>query len=181
MRPATRPVSGRRFPAQPTVSTTTFPTRIRRQELRTLNGVPYLGTGGNTGSGVTGVRETGSTNPGTALAGNNPPVTMTQAQAQAYFPANFLGQTVPSAISTTTNWNADRGVRCGGEFVCPIRHIGNRRGWIECHHPDASADPRPGRHHQRRLHHPDRYLHPHRHLQRREPHRHRLRLARCCR
>ena len=70
-----------------------------------LNGVPYLGTGGNTGSGVTGPRETGSTNPGTALAGNNPPVTMTQAQAQAYFPANFLSQTVPSAVSATTNWN----------------------------------------------------------------------------
>jgi pectin methylesterase-like acyl-CoA thioesterase len=69
-----------------------------------LNGVPYLGAGGSTGSGVTGPRETGSTNPGTALAGNNPPVPMTQAQAQAYFPNNFLGQTVSSALSSTTNW-----------------------------------------------------------------------------
>ncbi|MBB5062240.1 pectinesterase family protein [Granulicella mallensis] len=70
-----------------------------------LNGNLYLGLGGNSGSGVSGPRETTSTNPGTAMANNNPPVTMSQAQAQAYFPTNFLSQTVPSSISTTTNWN----------------------------------------------------------------------------
>jgi pectin methylesterase-like acyl-CoA thioesterase len=70
-----------------------------------LNGVPYLGTGGNTGTGVAGPRETNSTNPGTVLSGNNPPVPMTQAQAQYYYPTNFLSQTVPAAISSTTNWN----------------------------------------------------------------------------
>ncbi|MGD0443957.1 MAG: pectinesterase family protein [Edaphobacter sp.] len=70
-----------------------------------LNGNLYLGMGGNSGSGVSGPRETSSTNPGTAMANNNPPVPMTQAQAQAYFPTNFLSQTVPSAISPTTNWN----------------------------------------------------------------------------
>jgi pectin methylesterase-like acyl-CoA thioesterase len=70
-----------------------------------LNGNLYLGMGGNSGSGVSGPRETTSTNPGTAMANNNPPVPMTQAQAQAYFPTNFLSQTVPSSISPTTNWN----------------------------------------------------------------------------
>ena len=70
-----------------------------------LNGNLYLGAGGNSGSGVIGPRETSSTNPGTTLANNNPPVTMTQAQAQGYFPTNFLSQTVASAISATTNWN----------------------------------------------------------------------------
>jgi pectin methylesterase-like acyl-CoA thioesterase len=68
-----------------------------------INGVAYVGTGGNSGSGVTGARENVSTNPGTPEAGNNPPVTMTMAQAQAFFPTNFLGRTVSS--STTTNWN----------------------------------------------------------------------------
>jgi hypothetical protein len=70
-----------------------------------LNGVVYLGTGGNTGAGVTGVREAGSTNPGTAMFGNSIPTTMTQAQAQTYFPANFLGQSVSSLVSSTPNWN----------------------------------------------------------------------------
>ena len=70
-----------------------------------LNGNLYLGIGGNSGSGVGGPRETGSTNPGTVMANNNPPVSMTQAQAQAYFPTNFLSQTVSSAVSATANWN----------------------------------------------------------------------------
>jgi pectin methylesterase-like acyl-CoA thioesterase len=77
-----------------------------------LNGIPYLGTGGSTGQGVTGTREsqflspnTQSTNPGTPEFGNMPPTTMTQAQAQAYFPTNFLSQTVPTSVSSTANWN----------------------------------------------------------------------------
>jgi len=70
-----------------------------------LNGIPYLGTGGNTGTGVSGPREISSTNPGTPMASDNPPTAMTQAQAQAYFPTNFLSQTVPSAVSSTQNWN----------------------------------------------------------------------------
>jgi len=75
-----------------------------------LNGVVYLGSGGNTGSGVivngtTVVREAASTNPGTAMTSNGVPTTMTQAQAQAYFPTNFLSQTVSSLVSSTQNWN----------------------------------------------------------------------------
>jgi pectin methylesterase-like acyl-CoA thioesterase len=70
-----------------------------------LNGVLYLGTGGSSGAGVTGAREAGSTNPGTPMAGNAIPTSMTQAQAQAYFPTNFLGQTVSSLVSSTQNWN----------------------------------------------------------------------------
>jgi pectin methylesterase-like acyl-CoA thioesterase len=69
-----------------------------------LNGTLYLGSGGNTGSGVTGAREASSTNPGTPMASNPIPTSMTQAQAQAYFPNAFLGQTVSSLVSTTQNW-----------------------------------------------------------------------------
>jgi pectin methylesterase-like acyl-CoA thioesterase len=69
-----------------------------------LNGIPYLGTGGNTGSGVTGTREASSTNPGTPMSTNGVPTSMTLAQAQAYFPNAFLGQTVPLVISSTQNW-----------------------------------------------------------------------------
>jgi hypothetical protein len=70
-----------------------------------INGNLYIGTGGNAGSGVTGTRENTSTNPGTAMANNNPPTSMTLAQAQAYFPTNFLSQTVSSVLSSTANWN----------------------------------------------------------------------------
>jgi hypothetical protein len=69
-----------------------------------LNGVAYLGSGGNTGEGVSGTREASSTNPGTPMAGNPVPTSPTLAQAQAYFPNNFLGQTVASAVSSTQNW-----------------------------------------------------------------------------
>ena len=47
-----------------------------------LDGVAYLGAGGNTGSGVTGTRESSSTNPGTPMNSNLVPTSMTQAQAQ---------------------------------------------------------------------------------------------------
>jgi hypothetical protein len=70
-----------------------------------INGVTYIGAGGNTGAGVTGTRETVSQDPGTLEAGNSVKTTLTAAQAQQYFPTNFLSQSVPSAISSTTNWN----------------------------------------------------------------------------
>ena len=79
------------------------------------NGVIYLGTGGSTGSGVTGVREITSTNPGSlesASGGfqtNYPTLantTLSAAEAQQYYPMAFLGQTVPiSSYNTVTNWN----------------------------------------------------------------------------
>jgi hypothetical protein len=70
-----------------------------------LNGVAYIGTGGSSGSGVTGTREASSTNPGTPSSTLSPPVSLTQAFAQAYFPTNFLSQPVSSLLSSTTNWN----------------------------------------------------------------------------
>jgi pectin methylesterase-like acyl-CoA thioesterase len=75
-----------------------------------INGVTYVGgtdgaTGGNTGSGVVGTRESTSGDPGTLEANNTIKTTLTQAEAQQYFPANFLGTTVPSTLSTTQNWN----------------------------------------------------------------------------
>jgi pectin methylesterase-like acyl-CoA thioesterase len=69
------------------------------------NGILYLGTGGNAGAGVTGTREASSTNPGTPMADNGIPTSLTQAQAQAFFPTNFLSQSVPSTVSSTQNWN----------------------------------------------------------------------------
>ncbi len=70
-----------------------------------LNGVAYLGSGGSTGAGVTGTRETTSLDPGTPEAGNPVKTSLTQAQAQAYFPTNFLSQTVSSTLSNVTSWN----------------------------------------------------------------------------
>jgi hypothetical protein len=81
-----------------------------------LNGVTYVGTGGNSGSGVTGTRETVSTDPGTPLASNGAGnyVSMTQAEAQAYFPTNFLSQAVPSSVSSTVNWNPTAALASNG-------------------------------------------------------------------
>jgi pectin methylesterase-like acyl-CoA thioesterase len=69
-----------------------------------VNGVLYNGSGGNTGTGVTGTRETTSQDPGTLEASNTIKTSLTQAQAQQYFPTNFLSTTVPSTLSSTTNW-----------------------------------------------------------------------------
>ncbi len=69
-----------------------------------LNGVIYTGLGGNTGVGVTGVRETTSQSPGTPMATNTVKTTMTQVQAQPYFPTNFLSTAVPGTLSPTARW-----------------------------------------------------------------------------
>ncbi len=94
----------------PTLTSTTFsefndiPYTDPAPNANDINGVPYVGTGGNTGAGVTGSREASSTNPGTPMATNATPTSMTIAQAQAYFPNAFLGQFVPSTVSTTQRW-----------------------------------------------------------------------------
>jgi sugar lactone lactonase YvrE len=64
-------------------------------------------TGGNTGTGVIGVRETESQNPGTIEAGNAVKTSLTAAQAAQYFPVTFLGTTVPTQtyIGFQSNWN----------------------------------------------------------------------------
>jgi pectin methylesterase-like acyl-CoA thioesterase len=68
------------------------------------NGVIYVGQGGSSGTGVTGTRETTSQDPGTPMASNTIKTSLTQAQAQAYYPTNFLSKTVSSLLSTTQNW-----------------------------------------------------------------------------
>ena len=70
-----------------------------------VNGVIYTGLGGNTGSGVTGPRETVSQDPGTPQAANAIKTSLTQSQAQQYYPTNFLGSTVSNSSSSVTNWN----------------------------------------------------------------------------
>ena len=64
-------------------------------------------TGGNTGTGVTGVRENESQNPGTIEAGNTVKTSLTAAQAAQYLPVTFLGATVPTQtyIGFQSNWN----------------------------------------------------------------------------
>jgi hypothetical protein len=79
------------------------------------NGIIYLGAGGSTGSGVTGTRETSSDNPGTLEVASNgfqtnyptlANTTLSQAEAQQYYPIAFLGTTVPtSTYNTVTNWS----------------------------------------------------------------------------
>ena len=71
---------------------------------------PTSAPAGNTGSGVTGVREaTVDQDPGTPEAANaikTIPTAWTQAQAQQHYPMAFLGSTVPtSSFNTVTNWN----------------------------------------------------------------------------
>lgn len=70
-----------------------------------LNGVIYTGLGGNTGSGVNGTRESVSQNPGTPQAANAVKTSLTQSQAQQYYPTNFLGQKVTNSSTSVTNWN----------------------------------------------------------------------------
>ena len=77
---------------------------------------PYPGTvfgstpspfGGNTGAGVTGTRETTSTDPGTIEASNSIKTQLTAAEAAQYAPVTFLSATVPtqSYPGFTANWS----------------------------------------------------------------------------
>jgi polygalacturonase/sugar lactone lactonase YvrE len=63
--------------------------------------------GGNIGAGVSGTRETTSTDPGTLEASNSIKTQLTAAQAAQYSPVNFLSATVPtqSYAGFTANWN----------------------------------------------------------------------------
>jgi pectin methylesterase-like acyl-CoA thioesterase/sugar lactone lactonase YvrE len=88
-----------------------------------LNGVAYLGAGGSSGTGVTGVRETTSLDPGTLEAANTVKTALTQAQAQQYFPTNFLSQTVPSVLSPTTNWNPTAAIAAGVNAFVPSSSV----------------------------------------------------------
>jgi sugar lactone lactonase YvrE len=84
------------------------------------NGVTYVGTGGSSGAGVTGVRETTSQDPGTPEAGNTIRTSLSQAQAQQYYPVAFLGSTVPtSPYNTVTNWNPTVAIASGANGFVP--------------------------------------------------------------
>jgi len=63
--------------------------------------------GGNIGTGVSGTRETTSTDPGTLEGSNSIKTQLTAAQAAQYSPVNFLSATVPtqSYAGFTANWN----------------------------------------------------------------------------
>jgi sugar lactone lactonase YvrE len=64
-------------------------------------------TGGNTGTGVTGTRETESQDPGTIETANTIKTTLTAAEAAQYAPVTFLSTTVPtqSYAGFQANWN----------------------------------------------------------------------------
>ena len=64
-------------------------------------------TGGNTGTGVTGTRETTSQDPGTIEAGNAVKTALTAAEAAQYYPVTFLSATVPTQtyVGFQANWN----------------------------------------------------------------------------
>jgi sugar lactone lactonase YvrE len=64
-------------------------------------------TGGNTGSGVTGTRETESQDPGTLENENTVKTQLSAAEAAQYAPVTFLSTTVPVQTYTgfTNNWN----------------------------------------------------------------------------
>ena len=84
------------------------------------NGVIYLGAGGSSGSGVTGTRETTSQDPGTPEAANTIKTSLTQAQAQQYYPIAFLGSTVPtSPYNAVTNWSPTAAIASGANAFVP--------------------------------------------------------------
>ncbi len=64
-------------------------------------------TGGNTGTGATGVRETESQDPGTIEAANAVKTSLTAAEAAQYYPLTFLSATVPTQtyVGFQANWN----------------------------------------------------------------------------
>ncbi len=149
----------------PSLSTTTFleyntlPYTDPATGAADLNGIPYLGSGGNTGVGVTGPRETSSMNPGTPEANNVPPTSLTPAQAQAFYPNNFLGQTVPQLDLFDAELDSHYRACDGGQCFRSIRHngYGERRG--KHHNPDAAADSGAGRDHEWNVHHSNGYVH----------------------
>ncbi len=89
-----------------------------------LNGVLYQGAGGSTGQGVTGTREVTSQDPGTLMAQNAVKTAMTQAQAQAYYPYNFLSATVPvSPYNTVSNWDPTAAIASGANNFVPAGNL----------------------------------------------------------
>jgi sugar lactone lactonase YvrE len=73
----------------------------------TLFGGTVTPTGGNTGAGVSGTRETESADPGTLENENTIKTQLTPAEAAQYAPVTFLSAMVPTQTYTgfTNNWN----------------------------------------------------------------------------
>ncbi len=93
--------------AEYNTQTYTDPTPGTAPYPATLFGGAVTPTGGNTGAGVTGTRETTSQDPGTIEAANTIKTQLTAAQAAQYYPVTFLSSTVPTQSYTgfTANWN----------------------------------------------------------------------------
>ncbi|MGA2889525.1 MAG: pectinesterase family protein, partial [Terracidiphilus sp.] len=84
-------------------------------------------TGNNIGAGVTGTRETSSTDPGTLEASNTIKTQLTAAEATPYYPLNFLS----TPVSTTggysgmpTTWNPIAALASAVNSFAPTTNVG---------------------------------------------------------
>jgi sugar lactone lactonase YvrE len=79
-------------------------------------------TGGNSGSGVTGTRETESQDPGTLENSNSIKTALTAAEAAQYAPVTFLSATVPTQTNTgfQANWNPVTALASNVNSFAPI-------------------------------------------------------------
>ena len=89
----------------PAVGTAPYPAGLFYES--SIPGYTVTPTGLNVGAGVTGTRETTSTDPGTLEASNSIKTQLTAAEAAQYYPVNFLSATVPTQSYTgfTANWS----------------------------------------------------------------------------
>lgn len=88
------------------------------------NGVLYVGSGGNTGTGVlpTSARESVSTDPGyIAFSANTTnAVGLTQPQAQQFYPLAFLGRTIATnSYNTVATWNPTAAIAADANAFVP--------------------------------------------------------------
>jgi pectin methylesterase-like acyl-CoA thioesterase/sugar lactone lactonase YvrE len=96
----------------PAPGTVPYPAGIFYEDSADIPGYTGSGyvitpTGGNTGAGVAGTRETVSQDPGTLENGNTVKTELTAGQAAQYYPVTFLSSTVPTQNypGFTANWN----------------------------------------------------------------------------
>lgn len=96
----------------PAPGTVPYPAGIFYEDSAAIPGYTGSGyvitpTGGNTGTGVTGTRETVSQDPGTLENGNTVKTELTAGQAAQYYPVTFLSTTVPTQNypGFNANWN----------------------------------------------------------------------------
>ena len=90
-------------------------------------GYTLIPAGGSLGSGITGTRETTSTNIGTIEASNAIRTTLTAAQAAQYYPVNFLNTTLNSNILSSgqsTTWNPVSALAAQVNAFVPTASVG---------------------------------------------------------